>query len=84
MKMPHELRSEAQRYRRLVVKEQWRCFHLIQEYTKRIRVLRDRQEHIKFMVAHGAEADIQPRIEGYNDWAADCPSGLVSVTAKSQ
>ena len=53
--------------------ETWRCFVLINEYLKRIGELRARKEHIKFMVAHGDEAGIQPRIEGYNEWAADVP-----------
>jgi hypothetical protein len=51
--------------------EKSRANDLIYEYQKRIRTLRDRIDHIDFMIAKKAADQIQPRVEGFNDWAAD-------------
>lgn len=60
--------------------EECRCWSLIFEYQKRIRELRARIAHARFMTEHGAEADIQPRIEGYNDWKGDGNAVVVAAS----
>ncbi len=55
----------------LAQREEARVSHLLAEYERRIRLLKAHRDHIRWMVAHGAEDRIQPRIEGHNSWKAD-------------